>query len=68
MYCPKDFRPCCDDLCYGGGCLAMEGAPMLQKCDGCGAFISEEDSDNCTCDYEEFPLPAPPSQAKGGGE
>lgn len=25
MICPKDLKPCCDDLCYGGGCLAMGG-------------------------------------------
>lgn len=55
MYCPKDLRPCCDDLCYGGGCFAGAG-PMLTKCQGCGAFISDEDSTDCTCElygYED---------------
>lgn len=49
-YCPKDLSPCCDDLCIGGGCLKMNGAEMLEKCPGCGAFISDDDQDNCTCD------------------
>lgn len=53
MYCPKDFQPCCDDLCYGSGCLEMDGLPMYEKCPGCGKFISEEDTDSCECDPEE---------------
>ena len=54
MICPKDMRPCCDDLCYGGGCLAMDGAPMLYRCDGCGAWISDDDMIDCQCEPEYF--------------
>lgn len=35
-YCPKDGRPCMDDLCYGGGCLLLQGEPMLDRCEECG--------------------------------
>lgn len=30
----------------------MGGAPMLEKCRGCGAFISDDDMLACTCDDE----------------
>ena len=62
MICPKDGKPCCDDLCYGGGCLELEGAPMLYRCPGCGVLISDEDDLDCTCepyDYWEDDLPDP---------
>lgn len=54
-YCPKDFRPCIDDLCYGGGCIEMDGAPMYNKCAGCGKFVSDDDHDNCICDDYDYP-------------
>lgn len=59
MLCPKDMKPCCDDLCHGGGCLEMEGYPMLGVCDFCGGVIDDEipDCSTCTCgdedDYDE---------------
>lgn len=52
VICPKTLHPCIDDLCYGGGCLELGGAPMLSKCPGCGALISDEDDMNCTCEEE----------------
>lgn len=54
MYCPKDFKPCIDDLCRGGGCLEMGGAQMYEKCIGCGAFISDDDHDACTCEEDDY--------------
>ena len=52
MFCPKDGKTCCDDLCYGGGCLQMDGAPMLYKCE-CGALVSDDDHMDCTCEESE---------------
>ena len=56
--CPKDFKPCCDDVCYGAGCILMGGMPMYQRCQGCGEYVAIDGSDNddCVCepDYEEF--------------
>lgn len=55
-YCPKDGKPCIDDLCHGGGCLRMHGAPMLFKCPGgCGALISDDDTMDCMCDDDYYP-------------
>ena len=50
--CPKDGKPCCDDLCYGGGCLQMGDYPMLRICDFCRGLIDDEvpDCGTCTCD------------------
>ena len=55
MLCPKDMKPCIDDLCYGGGCIECDGAPMYHLCDGCGQPISDEDFESCTCEpyYED---------------
>lgn len=50
MYCPKDMQPCIDDLCYGSGCIQMDGAPLYENCMGCGQLISDEDDWNCTCE------------------
>lgn len=47
--CPKDMQPCIDDLCYGGGCMQMDGAPMYYRCD-CGEYVSDDDYDACRCD------------------
>lgn len=57
MRCPKDGSACCDDLCHGGGCLEMNGYPMLAECNVCGGTIDEEipDCGTCTCDdYEDI--------------
>jgi hypothetical protein len=53
MLCPADFEPCCDDLCYGGGCL-RNGMAMYYHC-ACGALVSVDDSDECCCpmNYDE---------------
>jgi hypothetical protein len=50
--CPVDGKGCCDDLCYGGGCLRMEGYPMLVVCDFCHGLIDEEmpELSTCACD------------------
>lgn len=55
MICPKDFQPCIDDLCYGGGCIRMEGMAVYEKCDGCGALVSDDGHDECACEpyYDE---------------
>lgn len=53
-YCPKDMKPCIDDLCHGGGCLEMEGAPMYYRCNGCGKLVSEDDTDLCECEPEDY--------------
>lgn len=60
--CPKDLRPCCDDLCYSGGCIQMDGYPMLQQCHVCGGLVDEENPDLATCkcdwgdDYDDEPF------------
>lgn len=48
MYCPADGSACCDDLCYGGGCIET-GEPMLVRCLGaeCGALIDDTGFDFC---------------------
>ena len=53
MICPKDMKPCIDDLCYGGGCIEMNGAPMYYRC-ACGQLVSDGDMDNCLCEPEEY--------------
>lgn len=36
MYCPADGKPCCDDLCRGGGrCFQLDGEEMLDRCPEC---------------------------------
>ena len=56
MFCPKDLKPCIDDLCYGGGCMERNGAEMLYRRSGCKALISEGDMWDCTCElYDEDP-------------
>jgi hypothetical protein len=54
--CPKDFTPCCDDLCHGGGCLRMQGSPMLQVCPVYGGLNELELSQlKCSCDDQDYP-------------
>lgn len=52
MICPKDMQPCCDDLCAGGGCLAMGGYEPLTICQHCHGLIDNEipECSTCTCD------------------
>jgi hypothetical protein len=52
--CPKDFKPCCDDICYGGGCIHT-GESMLRQCTGCNEYVSEDGGDECSCepDYDD---------------
>lgn len=52
--CPKDLRGCCDDLCYGGGCLRMHGAEMVELCKVCGQPDGEFAS-LCRCLDDEYP-------------
>lgn len=40
MICPKDGKPCCDDLCYGGGCL-YGGGPNFPLCPACGSTVDD---------------------------
>jgi len=57
--CPDTGKGCCDDICYGGGCLKMHGEPMLQRCPGgCGGLVGIDGSDdygNCNCELEKEP-------------
>jgi len=55
MICPADGKPCCDDLCAGGSCLAMPGYEPLQRCDVCGGTIdtSIPECSTCTCDDDD---------------
>lgn len=51
--CPADGHPCIDDICYGSGCLKMDGEPMLERCrGGCGALVAIDGSDSEDCDCE----------------
>jgi hypothetical protein len=55
--CPADMKPCCDDLCYGGGCMRLGGESMLERCaGGCGGLVATDGSDNhdCRCDPVEY--------------
>lgn len=52
MLCPKDLKGCCDDLCYGGGCI-LTGEAMVYKC-ACGYFVSDDDHSDCMCEPEEY--------------
>ena len=56
MLCPKDGEPCCDDLCYGGGCIQMDGYPMIRLCPFCNGEIDEElpEFNTCTCEDEDY--------------
>lgn len=54
MLCPKDRRPCIDDLCRGGGCIELGGAELLEQCQICGGTIDPESplDSTCSCEYE----------------
>lgn len=53
--CPKDLKPCIDDLCFGGSCLLLPGVCPLTRCNGCGQFVSLDGSDleDCECEPEQ---------------
>mgnify|MGYP001573325064 CR=1 FL=1 len=40
LFCPKDLKPCIDDLCYSGGCILLGGMDMLEQCSNCGELLS----------------------------
>jgi hypothetical protein len=63
--CPVSGTPCCDDLCYGGGCLESgeERLPMLHKCGACGYHHSDEDE--CDVEYDEELEMPPESETPG---
>jgi hypothetical protein len=44
--CPKDFKPCMDDLCYAGNCILM-GIATLSKCSRCGQIVGEDIECDC---------------------
>ena len=46
MICPKDFKPCCDDLCGGGRCLRT-GHDTLERCHACGQIFSADVDCDC---------------------
>lgn len=50
--CPFDMKSCCDDLCYGGGCIHLPEFQPLRPCSGCGELIGIHggDADDCTCE------------------
>lgn len=55
--CPKDGKPCIDDLCYGGSCLQMPGIAPQVPCEGCGALIGidgDDDLGDCTCGMDDY--------------
>jgi hypothetical protein len=56
--CPIDFKPCCDDICHGGGCLRTQGSEeMIEVCQFCHIPIVDRE---CGCDpdgrnyYDEY--------------
>lgn len=49
VWCPKDGKYCCDDLCYGGSCLRMPGCEPMEKCDNCGGVFNYQDI-QCECE------------------
>lgn len=50
--CPKDLKPCPDDLCRGSGRCIRTGDDMLDTCDRCGQIYSEEFNIDCACEPE----------------
>ncbi len=47
--CPKDFKPCIDDMCRGSDMCALGGGELISKCTACGGLQCDF-FDNCTCD------------------
>lgn len=52
--CPKDFKFCMDDLCRASNCCVQVGAALYFECYGCGHLISDEDTQDCTCEAYDW--------------
>lgn len=52
MICPKDGKPCCDDLCYSGSCIY--GGRTMELCPECGKIVVEAFSGLCYDCEQEF--------------
>lgn len=50
--CPATSAGCIDDICYGSGCLKMDGEEMLEKCSGCGGMIGIRGGSREECECE----------------
>lgn len=51
--CPKDLKPCIDDLCRGTmQCFQLDGEPMLIECSGCRHLVAFDGSNTDCCDCE----------------
>ena len=45
LLCPKDYKPCYDDLCRSTGtCFALQGEPMIELCPVC-----KQETKDCEC-------------------
>jgi hypothetical protein len=51
VWCPKDKKYCCDDLCHGGSCLLSPGDVPYEKCGECGVIHCPVTQD-CDCDFD----------------
>lgn len=56
LVCPIDLKPCCDDICRGGGCIRTGGSEEMidiGECPMCGkTTCSDCDLDQCECPVE----------------
>lgn len=56
LLCPKDMKPCIDDLCRGCGECIRTRTPMMELCPGCGQPTELGGggiNDFCTCPPDE---------------
>ena len=55
--CPKDGKPCIDDVCRGSGVCGITGNDMWEECPHCHGIYSTEFGVDCACepcdDYDE---------------
>lgn len=51
--CPKDLKPCPDDLCRGSGTCVITRGELLERCGHCGQAYSRDYSIDCACDYDD---------------
>ena len=51
--CPKDCKPCIDDLCRGSGTCMRTGTEMWEQCSICHQVYSEEYGVECACDPDD---------------
>ncbi len=51
--CPKDFRPCPDDLCRGSGVCLENGYELLEMCAICRKAYSRDLDIECACDFDD---------------